>query len=978
MFYTRDQLRAAHERSGHTGVRALVRFLELGNPKELVTEEDVKLLKEIIEACLVCQRFGRGPRRIRFSPVMEYIFNRCVALDLFYLRGLPALSMVDIPSTYGNAAHLRSESAVDCWRTFYQRWVLTYVGPPMYIVVDRGPQLVSNYFVRKCNEHGIRLIAKGTEAHWQWGAGERWHRKVKDVHDRAWISASKEGYTPDDLLALSVYCVNSAPTDAGTSPVLTLYGQLPRLLAPQALGEFSEPVTNAERHATITVARSVAEAAAGRERFLEMTRRAPPSDPTSVVSGDLVFVWRERGEFAGPRPGKSGPFIFLHRIGSVSWVLVDGKPWSVASTHITPATTEDAIPDEKAMDLIRELASKPRPRLDDKGPAQTELDRLGTMCCQVFLAPDAPVASMPPPRRARQHVFAFRDFKTRCRGVAAAASDIESRLNQALHRTNCDAEVLVTRIVTAKDDEYDREAAEHAMAEELEGLLAAGALEFVHESDVPPNSNVIGTRMILSLKHHGTSDQAWKARLVTQGCLDRESDNVLSESATVATYSIRTVIAIARTMRWPLRSKDARRAYLQGDDLSRAMFARLPRELRRRFADFLFKIVKPVYGLKEAGAYWFAKYFYAWLTMVLMLATSLDVCLLYRRPGKHLEGVVAVQVDDTLMAGCEAFNQAEEKMHKLFDMGDTQELQRGQALKFSGCEIRDGGDSTTVSQTDYVGKLAGKKLPQGVVPTMSAVKSSTGAIGWAATQTRPTVAYQVSQLNQVTPATLTTAVPLKVNDVIQTLLETREHGLVFPEMDLETMYIAAYGDASLAGNDDLTSQMGGIICLLDDKGHCAPLHWYSKKCPRVVSSILAGETIACVTTFDFAFAIRHTLEELLGRPLKMFLFTDSYSLFTTVTKYQCIREKRLMVDLTILRQAYRSGDATNFGFVTSDCMLADPLTKDTACPLLDEMLATGTLEHPVAEYVADITRAEPTTVDVSILFATFAEHKEED
>lgn len=971
MFYTTEQLTAAHTRSGHTGVRALVRFLELGNPKEPVTAEDIERLKSVIKSCVVCERFGRGPRRIRFSPVMEFVFNRCVALDLFYLRGLPALSMVDIPSTYGNAIFVRSERAEDCWSVFFRHWVLNYVGPPTYVVVDRGPQLVSDYFVRQCNTHGIQLIPKGTEAHWQWGAGERWHAKVRAVYDKTFVSAAQESYAPESLLALSVFCVNSAPTDAGTSPMLTTYGQLPRLLAPQSLGEFSEPVTNSERHATMTIARGAAEAAVSRERYLEMSRRAPPSDPTDVANGDLVFVWREHGELDGRRPGKAGPFIFLHRLGSISWILVDGKPWSVASTHVFPATSADGIPDERAMDYIRELASKPRPREDVDGPAQQPITALGNLCCRIFLAPVVSSSSLPPPRAAT-HQFAFDEFRKRCVGVAAAAAKVETNVNAALRRASCTATVHVTKILTTKDREYDRGEAEKAMAEELDGLLEAGALEFVHEDDVPPGSNVIGTRIILSLKHHGTPDQMWKARLVTQGCLDRDAENVLSDSATVAAYSIRIVIAVALLMGWPLRSKDARRAYLQGDDLSRDMYARLPKQLRRVFSGYLFHIVKPVYGLKEAGAYWFSKYFNAWISAVRMVATALDVCLLYRRQGNKLDGVVGIQVDDTIMAGSPEFTSAEERMHQKFDMGETQLLSPGNPMKFSGCTIVDNVGTLKVQQVDFIGKLDSRKLEKKIKPTLTQVKAGAGALGWVGAQTRPTMSFHISTLNQVTEATLTPQVSIRINTLIEELLETKDQGLVFPKMDYHTVYLAAYGDASLAGNEDLTSQMGGIVCLRDASGNCAPLHWYSKRCPRVVSSILSGETIACVTTFDLAFAIRHTMQEILGRSLDLFLFTDSYSLFSTITKYQCVREKRLMIDLSILRQAYRAGDATNFGFVTSDFMIADPLTKDTTNPLLDRILQEGKLEHPVAEYVADITSNAPTTVDVSILFATFA------
>jgi hypothetical protein len=113
----------------------------------------------------------------------------------------------------------------------------------------------------------------------------------------------------------------------------------------------------------------------------------------------------------------------------------------------------------------------------------------------------------------------------------------------------------------------------------------------------------------------------------------------------------------------------------------------------------------------------------------------------------------------------------------------------------------------------------------------------------------------------------------------------------------------------------MSSQRGGIIVLRDTNDNCVPLQWFSRKCPRVVSSILAGETIACVTVFVLAFSIRHCLTQILGRELPHYLFTDSCSLFSTATKFQAIREKRLSIDLAALRQSYQRHEVTNFGFV---------------------------------------------------------------
>jgi hypothetical protein len=77
-----------------------------------------------------------------------------------------------------------------------------------------------------------------------------------------------------------------------------------------------------------------------------------------------------------------------------------------------------------------------------------------------------------------------------------------------------------------------------------------------------------------------------------------------------------------------------------------------------------------------------------------------------------------------------------------------------------------------------------------------------------------------------------------------------------------------------------------------------------------------------------------------------------------------VREKRL-VELSILPDGYGNKEIANVGFVRSEYMIADPMTKICRNALLDEAMRTGKLEHPVAEYIAPDDRS----VDIRILYA---------
>ena len=96
--------------------------------------------------------------------------------------------------------------------------------------------------------------------------------------------------------------------------------------------------------------------------------------------------------------------------------------------------------------------------------------------------------------------------------------------------------------------------------------------------------------------------------------------------------------------------------------------------------------------------------------------------------------------------------------------------------------------------------------------------------------------------------------------------------------------MAAYADASFAGNKYFTSQLGMVIFLADSTGVCNLIHYGSYKEKRVTKSILAREIHAFGTAFDFAFILQHDIGAILSRLIPIHVFTDSKNLLDLITK----------------------------------------------------------------------------------------------
>ncbi len=137
-------------------------------------------------------------------------------------------------------------------------------------------------------------------------------------------------------------------------------------------------------------------------------------------------------------------------------------------------------------------------------------------------------------------------------------------------------------------------------------------------------------------------------------------------------------------------------------------------------------------------------------------------------------------------------------------------------------------------------------------------------------------------------------------------------GLTFVPLDLSSLSLLVFMDASFANNRDLLLQIGFVIVLTDRNQDANILHWSSIKCKRVTRSVLASELYALAHGFDIAAAIKSTVQKILQlEQLPLVLCTDSKSLYDCLVKLGTTQEKRLMVDLMCLRQAYERRKAVS-------------------------------------------------------------------
>ncbi len=151
--------------------------------------------------------------------------------------------------------------------------------------------------------------------------------------------------------------------------------------------------------------------------------------------------------------------------------------------------------------------------------------------------------------------------------------------------------------------------------------------------------------------------------------------------------------------------------------------------------------------------------------------------------------------------------------------------------------------------------------------------------------------------------------------------------LKFPKLDLQTLHVMGFSDASFSNNYYLTCQLGHIVFIADGEGNAAPIHFKSYKARACHPLCYGGRGIAFSDAFDVGYTRATELSSLLGRKVPLILLTGSKSLFDVISKGTRTSEKRMMLDIAAAREGYRRRDISNIGFVRSSKNLAGGLTK---------------------------------------------------
>jgi len=232
---------------------------------------------------------------------------------------------------------------------------------------------------------------------------------------------------------------------------------------------------------------------------------------------------------------------------------------------------------------------------------------------------------------------------------AMTREDPASRTGNGAH------DVYLTKDVPPGDPRIPTAAFQAAANAEIDGLLTRGAMRPVARISLLTGSNIRG-RFVFTLKGVGTSDEKPKARYVAQGHLDKAKPFMVHNMATLRQRSTRLLVSTSAVLQFRLFSHDINQAYLQSrDTLARTLYLD-PRPEDRNLFDLtdgeVLLLVRPLYGVCDAGDYWFVTLQRHVRDDLLMTPLSSDPALYMCKGVNGLVGLMGSFFDDCLLGGC--------------------------------------------------------------------------------------------------------------------------------------------------------------------------------------------------------------------------------------------------------------------------------------------------------------------------------------
>jgi hypothetical protein len=190
-----------------------------------------------------------------------------------------------------------------------------------------------------------------------------------------------------------------------------------------------------------------------------------------------------------------------------------------------------------------------------------------------------------------------------------------------------------------------------------------------------------------------------------------------------------------------------------------------------------------------------------------------------------------------------------------------------------------------------------------------------------------------------------------INKRLQWQIINQSRDLKYMRLIQSSLCLVIFIDSSFVNNDDLSSQIDYVICLADFINTTNIIHWFSIKCKRMTRSVLAIELCVMIHDFDVDSVLKSILIKMLDVVVSLTFVTNSKFLYDCLIRLDIIVEKRLMIDVMILRQFYERREITEIIWIHGINNSVDSMIKIKSSTALKTMIDINKINLNITEWV---------------------------
>lgn len=462
---------------------------------------------------------------------------------------------------------------------------------------------------------------------------------------------------------------------------------------------------------------------------------------------------------------------------------------------------------------------------------------------------------------------------------------------------------------------------------------------------LPENTKTLDNKWVYRVKTDADGNVIrFKARLVARG-FNQEKDIDFTETfAPVVRYdSIRLLLALAAEHSLEIAQFDVQTAFLYGD-LTEDIYMKQPSGFEDRdFPDYVCKLNKSLYGLKQSPRCWNTK-FVNFLNQFKFKQLKSDPCV-FLGMFENYEVYLALYVDDGLVLS-ESNSAINKLMFHLEENFKVTTNTESCVKQFVGMQIEHNSVTGTVAvhQKPYINKILERFNMQDAntvaVPAEPGIylksledmnscdkskpyREAVGSLIFLATVSRPDIAYAVNQVSRFLN-NWTEEHWKAVKRILRYLKGTMDYKIVYSKSaPASEVKVCGFSDADYAGCVETRKSTSGYVFV------CAssPITWASQRQSVVAQSTTEAEYIALAFGTKEALWIKYFLDELGLAQKSIVINVDNQSAIKLAKNSEFHKKtKHIDVRFHFIKDECNKGNIV-VKYVESSNQLADIFTK---------------------------------------------------